>query len=61
LLGPLQSAEAFLTQGRPLQAINQMRAFVTNVTSLLNSGVLTPRQAQLLINEANAVILALGG
>jgi YVTN family beta-propeller protein len=61
LLGPLQSAEAFLTQGRPLQAINQMEAFITNVTSLLNSGVLTPRQAQLLIHEANAVIHALGG
>ena len=60
LLGPLQSAEAFLTQGRPLQAINQMQEFSTNVTSLLNDGVLTPRQALLLIHGANAVNHALG-
>jgi hypothetical protein len=61
LLGPSQRAEAFLNSGQPMQAINQLQGFITNVQGFISGGVLTPAQGQPLIAAANAVIHALGG
>lgn len=59
LISKLEAALAQLAQGHVVPALNQLRAFVNEVTADISSGKLTPAEGQPLIDKANRVIAAL--
>ena len=52
---------AKLERGNIETAINQLAAFVNQVTGLIATDVLPPEEGQPLIEAANGIIAALGG
>lgn len=59
LITKLQNAATQLAQADTQQAINMLNAFINQVTSLIDTGVLTPTEGQPLIDAANAIINSL--
>jgi GNAT superfamily N-acetyltransferase len=59
LITKLQNAATQLAQADTQQAINMLNAFINQVTSLIDTGVLTPAEGQPLIDAANAIINSL--
>ena len=55
----MTNAKKKLDQGNKNAAINNMNAFINQVQTDVNSGLLTSAQGQLLISEANAIIAAM--
>jgi len=60
LIAKLEAAIQQLDRGNITTAINQLEAFVNQVSALMNSGVLPPAEGQPLIDAANAILDALG-
>ncbi|MEZ4868830.1 MAG: Ig-like domain-containing protein [Caldilineaceae bacterium] len=58
LIAKLENAKKKLMSGQPAVAINMMQAFINQVNAF-SGNQLTPAQAQELINDANAIIVAL--
>ena len=56
LLQKLEVAQRQLDRGNVNAAVNQLVAFINQVSALINAGVLTPEEGQPLIDTANAII-----
>jgi hypothetical protein len=56
LIVKLEAALQKLEQGQPRPAVNQLGAFINEVESLIDEGVLTPEEGQSLIDAANVII-----
>jgi pullulanase len=56
LIVKLQQAIALLDQGQPKAALNVLKAFQSQVRAYMWSGILTPAQAQSLLDAVDAVI-----
>jgi hypothetical protein len=59
LVSKLETAIKQLERGNVRVAINLLEAFINEVNSTISSGVLTPAEGQPLIDQANAIIVAL--
>ena len=57
----LDGALTKLNQGDTAVAINKLRAFINEVDAMIHVGFLAPWEGQPLIDDANAIIAALGG
>jgi len=61
LLVKLQHAIQHADSSQQTAAVNDLQAFLNAVTDFVSQGILTSTQGGLLIDEANAVIVLLGG
>ena len=57
----LEGAIEKLDQGGVIAALNKLQAFINQVNSLIEEGVLSPENGELLIGQAEAVVAELGG
>ena len=61
LIASLNAAIRQLERGNVPAAINQLQAFIDQVSALVNGGILSPEDGQPLIAAANEIVAALGG
>jgi hypothetical protein len=61
LIAKLEAAIQQLDHGNVQTAINQLRAFVSQMNTFISAGTVPPAQGQPLIDYANQIIAALGG
>jgi hypothetical protein len=60
LIAKLNQVIRFLDRGNTVPACNQLDAFINEVTSLVNEGILTSAQGQALISAANGIKTSVG-